>query len=82
MIAHRLQTIMTAKNLLYIDSKNTMLAGTKGTPEYDLIMHKLQEESYKHQAPTQDGKAANKDGGPKEAEDGSIEENGVSLEMT
>ena len=48
MIAHRLQTIMTAKNLLYIENKNTMLAGTKGTPEYDAIMFKLQEESYKH----------------------------------
>jgi len=31
MIAHRLQTIMTAKNFLYIDNKNTMLAGAKGT---------------------------------------------------
>ena len=41
MIAHRLQTIMTAQNLLYIDSKNVMLAGVKGTPEYDDIMHKL-----------------------------------------
>ena len=41
MIAHRLQTIMTAQNLLYIDSRDTMLAGTRGTPEYDIIMHKL-----------------------------------------
>lgn len=48
MIAHRLQTIMTAQNLLYIDNKNTMLAGAKGTKEYDDIMQKLQEESYKH----------------------------------
>lgn len=59
-----------------------MLAGTKGTPEYDLIMHKLQEESYKHQAQPQEGKAANKDGGPKEAENESIEVKGVSLEIT
>ena len=43
MIAHRLQTIMTADNLLYIESKNTMLAGKKGTQEYDSIMVKLQE---------------------------------------
>jgi hypothetical protein len=48
MIAHRLQTIMTAQNLLYIENKNTMLAGSKGTKEYDIIMHKLQEENYKH----------------------------------
>jgi hypothetical protein len=39
---------MTAQNLLYIESNNTMLAGAKGTPEYDEIMKKLQEESYKH----------------------------------
>jgi ABC-type multidrug transport system fused ATPase/permease subunit len=41
MIAHRLQTIMTAKHLLYIDSPSTMLAGSKGTPEYEEIMNKL-----------------------------------------
>ena len=43
MIAHRLQTIITAKNLLYIEDSKTMLSGTKGTKEYDEIMHKLQE---------------------------------------
>lgn len=40
---------MTAQNLLYIENKSTMLAGAKGTSEYSTIMHKLQEESYKHQ---------------------------------
>lgn len=40
---------MTAQNLLYIENKNTMLAGSKGTPEYEAIMQKLKEESYKHQ---------------------------------
>ena len=49
MIALRLQTIMTAQNLLYIESSDTMLAGTKGTKEYDDIMKKLQENNYKHQ---------------------------------
>jgi ABC-type multidrug transport system fused ATPase/permease subunit len=34
MIAHRLQTIMTADHLLFIEAKDTMLPGTKGTPEY------------------------------------------------
>jgi ABC-type transport system involved in Fe-S cluster assembly fused permease/ATPase subunit len=43
MIAHRLQTIITAKNLLYIEDSKTMLAGTKGTKEYNEIMTKLQE---------------------------------------
>ena len=48
MIAHRLQTIATVQNLLYIENKNTMLAGAKDTQEYNEIMHKLKEESYKH----------------------------------
>ena len=33
MIAHRLQTIMIAHNLLYIESSDPMLAGSKGTKE-------------------------------------------------
>ncbi len=41
MIAHRLQTIMSAQNLLYLESKNTMLAAAKGTPEYDEIIKRL-----------------------------------------
>ena len=40
-IAHRLQTIMTAQNLLYLESKTSLLPGTKGTPEYDSIMKRL-----------------------------------------
>lgn len=55
MIAHRLQTIITAQNLLYIESSNTMLAGTKGTKEYEEIMQKLQEHNYKHQAEQEKG---------------------------
>lgn len=50
MIAHRLQTIVTAQNLLYIESPNSMLAGSKGTKEYEDIMQRLQEHNYKHQA--------------------------------
>ena len=41
MIAHRLQTIMTATNLIFIENKNTILTGKKGTPEYEVIMNKL-----------------------------------------
>ena len=41
MIAHRLQTIMSAQNLLYLESKDTMLAAAKGTPEYDDIIKRL-----------------------------------------
>jgi len=39
---------MTAQNLLYIENSTTMLAGRKGTKEYDEIMKKLQEQNYKH----------------------------------
>jgi hypothetical protein len=49
MIAHRLQTIATAQNLLYIDNPKRILAAEKGTPEYDNIMNKLKTETYKHQ---------------------------------
>ena len=38
MIAHRLQTIITASNLLYIENSKTILAGAKGTKEYEEIM--------------------------------------------
>jgi ABC-type transport system involved in Fe-S cluster assembly fused permease/ATPase subunit len=38
MIAHRLQTIITANNLLYIENSKTILAGEKGTKEYEEIM--------------------------------------------
>jgi hypothetical protein len=49
MIAHRLQTIATAQNLLYIDNPKRILAAEKGTTEYDNIMKKLKTETYKHQ---------------------------------
>jgi ABC-type transport system involved in Fe-S cluster assembly fused permease/ATPase subunit len=35
MIAHRLQTIATAQNLLYIDNPSEIIPAEKGTPEYD-----------------------------------------------
>jgi len=48
MIAHRLQTIETAQNLLYINSPKKMLAAEKLTEEYDYIMNLLKTETYKH----------------------------------
>jgi hypothetical protein len=71
MIAHRLQTIMTAQNLLYIENSNTMLAGAKGTPEYEDIMQKLQEQVYKHQkkGETDERNKEGKNGQKKEDED-------------
>jgi ABC-type transport system involved in Fe-S cluster assembly fused permease/ATPase subunit len=49
MIAHRLQTIETAKNLIYLESKESIIAATKGSHEYLDIMNRLKEENYKHQ---------------------------------
>ena len=47
-IAHRLETIMTAQNLLYFESNTTLVPSAKGTPEYDRIIKKLKEEVYAH----------------------------------
>lgn len=56
---------MTAKNLLYIENSRTILAGTKGTKEYEDIMQKIQEQNYKHQQ----GKKEGKDGDDKNEKD-------------
>ena len=50
MIAHRLQTIMTAENLLYLENPRSVLSAEKGTPEYIEIMDRLKRTSYAHQA--------------------------------
>jgi ABC-type transport system involved in Fe-S cluster assembly fused permease/ATPase subunit len=49
MIAHRLETIKTAENLLYLASSTNVEKGQIGTPEYDALMHKLIETNYAHQ---------------------------------
>lgn len=49
MIAHRLQTIETAENLLYIENAHSIIPAEKGTIEYDRIIKKLKTETYKHQ---------------------------------
>ena len=41
MIAHRLQTIQTAKNLLYLENPTSVLAAERGTPEYDELIERL-----------------------------------------
>ena len=41
MIAHRLQTIMTADNLLYLESPTSVIGVEKGTKEYDDVMNRL-----------------------------------------
>ena len=50
MIAHRLQTIMTADNLLYLESPNSVIGVEKGTKEYDDVMNRLKQTNYAHQA--------------------------------
>jgi len=40
---------MTAKNLLYLESKNNVIPAAKGTEEYNDIMNRLQETNYAHQ---------------------------------
>ena len=48
MIAHRLQTIETAANLLYIDSPKNIIGAEKGSAEYERIMKILRTETYQH----------------------------------
>lgn len=49
MIAHRLQTIKTAENLLYLEDSTSVLSAQKGTTEYDDIIDRLEKTSYAHQ---------------------------------
>ena len=48
MIAHRLSTIVQAQNLLFLEDNNSVLAATKGTPEYDQLFNRLSQINYKH----------------------------------
>ena len=47
-IAHRLETIMTAENLLYFESNQNLVPAQKGTPEYEQVIKRLKEEVYAH----------------------------------
>ena len=48
MIAHRLQTIMTADNLLYLDNPKNVIGVAKGTKQYDEIMDRMKKTNYAH----------------------------------
>ena len=48
MIAHRLQTIETAENLLYLENSQNVLGAQKGTKEYNDIMDRLKRTNYAH----------------------------------
>lgn len=51
MIAHRLQTIMTAANLIYLQDPKTAVQATKGdgSSDYDDIIDRLEKTNYAHQ---------------------------------
>ena len=49
MIAHRLQTIETADQLLYLEQSDKVVACQKGTEKYDEVMKKLKQTNYAHQ---------------------------------
>lgn len=48
-IAHRLTTIQSADNLVFLESKENIVEAAKGTLEYDEVMGKLRAENYAHQ---------------------------------
>lgn len=49
MIAHRLGTIQSANNLLFLEDNNSVLSAEKGTDEYQVLLDRLMEINYKHQ---------------------------------
>ena len=49
MIAHRLQTIVTAEQLLYLENSNSVLEASKGTDAYTEIIDRLKKTNYAHQ---------------------------------
>ena len=49
MIAHRLQTIKTAENLLYLEDSDCVLSACKGTEEYENLIDRLIKTNYAHQ---------------------------------
>ena len=49
MIAHRLQTIQTAENLLFLESPTSVIAGEKGSSEYAELIDRLMKTNYAHQ---------------------------------
>ena len=48
-IAHRLQTIQTADNLLFLESSSNVISAQKGTEEYDELLDRLKTKHYAHQ---------------------------------
>jgi hypothetical protein len=49
MIAHRLNTIKTAENLLHFVDNSRLDSATKGTKEYEEIINEISKVNYAHQ---------------------------------
>lgn len=52
MIAHRISTIQSAQNLLYLEDNSSVLSAVKGTPEYNKLIDLLVQNNYAHQKET------------------------------
>lgn len=48
-IAHRLGTIQSANNLIFLQDNSTILSAVKGSDDYDELMTKLMNINYAHQ---------------------------------
>lgn len=48
-IAHRLGTIQSAQNLLFLDDNDSVLPAEKGTTDYEKLMERLLNINYAHQ---------------------------------
>ena len=48
MIAHRLNTIASAENLLFLETPTNQISAQKGTEEYDELMERLKSTNYAH----------------------------------
>jgi len=49
MIAHRLDTIKTAENILHLQDSKTVVSAEKGSEKYKEIMDEIQSRNYAHQ---------------------------------
>lgn len=49
MIAHRISTIKSAQNVIYLEDNANALSASKATPEYEAIIQKLIATNYAHQ---------------------------------
>lgn len=78
MIAHRISTIQSAQNLLYLEDNSSVLAGTKGTPEYDALFERLLQHNYSHQKDQQNDNEGKQTEG-KDIDEADVDEFGIPM---